>query len=121
MKPIFSLLFALALLPAAADAAKLTWLEQIPLESYEKMREVERYQLQIAEKYYIKEEYKVALDEYEKFLTLYETSTGAPYAQLMWSHCQSKLRRVNTAIREGFQSVIDYWPNAREAVGVKLI
>lgn len=116
MKTIFPLLFALVLLPAAAEAAKLTWLEQIPLESYEQMREVERYQLQIAEKYYIKEEYRVALDEYEKFLTLYESSAGAPYAQLMWSHCQAKLRRVNTAIREGFQSVIDYWPNARESV-----
>ncbi|MFT5465770.1 MAG: tetratricopeptide (TPR) repeat protein [Verrucomicrobiales bacterium] len=116
MKPTFYLLFALLLLPAAADAARLTWLEQIPLESYEKMRETERYQLGIAEKYYIKEEYKVALDEYEKFLTLYESSTGAPYAQLMWSHCEAKLRRVNTAIREGFQSVIDYWPNSREAV-----
>ena len=104
------------LLPAPAMAAKLGWLEQIPLESFEKMREVERYQLGIAEKHFIKEEYKVALAEYEKFLTLYESSSGAAYAQLMWSHCQLRLRQVNTAIREGFQSVIDYWPNSREAV-----
>ena len=34
----------------------------------------------------------------------------------MWSHCQFELRKVNTAIREGFQSVIDYWPESREAV-----
>lgn len=101
-------------MPAAA--AKLTWLEQIPLESFAKMREVERYQLSIAEKHYIDGEYKIALDEYEKFMSLYETSAGAPYAQLMWSHCQSRLRNVNTAIREGFQSVIDYWPNGPEAV-----
>ena len=80
------------------------------------MREVERYQLGIAEKHYLSGEYKVALAEYEKFLTLYETSPGAPYAQLMWSHCQARLRKVNTAIREGFQSVIDYWPDSREAV-----
>ncbi|MEM7013119.1 MAG: tetratricopeptide repeat protein, partial [Verrucomicrobiota bacterium] len=116
MKTIVIALTAAILLPGAAEAARLTWTEQIPIESYEKMREVERYQLGIAEKYYIKEEYKVALDEYEKFLTLYEASSGAPYAQLMWSHCQAKLRKVNTAIREGFQSVIDYWPNSREAV-----
>lgn len=116
MKNTLSLLIALALLPAAADAARLTWLEQIPLESHGKMREVERYQMGIAEKYYIQEEYKVALDEYEKFLSLYESSTGAPYAQLMWSHCQVKLRKVNTGIREGFQSVVDYWPDSREAV-----
>lgn len=96
--------------------AKLSWVEQIPIESYGKMREVERYQLQIAEKHYLDGEYQIALDEYEKFLTLYESSTGAPYAQLMWSHCQVKLRKVNTAIREGFQSVVDYWPDSQEAV-----
>ena len=111
-------IFLLALFMCAlpAQAAKLGWLEQIPLESFEKMREVERYQLGIAEKHYVAGEYKVALDEYEKFLTLYEASTGAAYAQLMWSHCQLRLRKVNTAIRDGFQSVIDYWPNSREAV-----
>lgn len=96
--------------------ARLSWLEQIPLETYERMREVERYQLGIAEKHYLGGEYKVALSEYEKFLTLYEASPGAPYAQLMWSHCQVKLRKVNTGIRDGFQSVIDYWPDSKEAV-----
>ena len=34
----------------------------------------------------------------------------------MWAHCQVKLRLVNTAIRDGFQSVIDYWPESHEAV-----
>ena len=48
--------------------ARLSWLEQIPLETYEQMREVERYQLGIAEKHYLGGEYKVALSEYEKFL-----------------------------------------------------
>ena len=43
------------------------------------MRELERYQIRIAEKHYTKKEYK-------------------------------------TALREGFQSVIDYWPESREAV-----
>lgn len=112
---IFLLITSAALL-GSASAAKLGWLEQIPLESYGKMREVERYQLKIAEKHYIGEEYKIALDEYEKFLALYESSAGAPYAQLMWSHCQAKLRKVNTAIRDGFQSVVDYWPKSEEAV-----
>jgi tetratricopeptide (TPR) repeat protein len=106
-----ALIFALAV-----QAEKLSWLEQIPLEAYEEMREVERYQLGIAEKHYLKGEYKIALDEYDKYLTLYEASAGAPYAQLMWSHCQVRLRKVNTAIREGFQSVIDYWPESAEAV-----
>ncbi len=96
-------------------ANRLSTLEQIPIESFRDMREVERYQLKIAEKHYLKSEYKIALDEYEKFLSLYESSSAAPYSQLMWSHCLLKLRKVNTAIREGFRSVIDYWPDSVEA------
>ena len=104
----------LFLLPTGARA--LGYLEQIEVATFAEMREVERYQLKIAEKHYTKGEFKIALDEYDKFLTLYEASPGAPYAQLMWSHCQAKLRFVNTAIRDGFQSVIDYWPDSREAI-----
>jgi tetratricopeptide (TPR) repeat protein len=55
------------------------------------------------------------MTEYEKFLTLYEKSPGAPYAQLMWSHCLIHLKKPVTAMREGFQSVIDYWPESHEA------
>ena len=95
--------------------AALGYLEQIPVETFTKMREVERYQMQIAEKLYLRGEYKAAMSEYEKYLTLYERSLGAPYAQLMWSHCLVKQRKVYTAIREGFQSVIDYWPDSHEA------
>ncbi|MFT5107625.1 MAG: TolA-binding protein [Verrucomicrobiales bacterium] len=98
-----------------AANAQLGSMEQIATETFGEMREVERYQLKIAEKYYLKGEFKIALDEYEKFLTLYETSPGAPYAQLMYSHSLVKLRKVNTAIRDGFRSVIDYWPDSREA------
>ncbi|MDF1851060.1 MAG: tetratricopeptide repeat protein [Verrucomicrobiales bacterium] len=98
------------------DAAnRLSPLEQIPIESFREMREVERYQLKVAEKHYLEGEYKIALDEYEKFLSLYESSSAAAYSQLMWSHCLLRLRKVNTAIREGFQSVIDYWPDSQEA------
>ena len=79
------------------------------------MREVERYQIKIAEKHFLKGSFKIALAEYEKFLTLYEKSVGAPYAQLMWSHTMMKLKKPKTALREGFQSVIDYWPESPEA------
>lgn len=104
-------------LPAAASlGAALTGLEQMEVTTFAELREVERYQLKIAEKHYLAEEYATARDEYEKFLTLYEKSRGAAYAQLMWSHCQVKLRNVNTALREGFQSVIEYWPDSREAL-----
>lgn len=105
----------LFLLNGNLAANRLSSTEQIPIESFRDMREVERYQLKIAEKHYLAGEYKIALDEYEKFLSLYESSSGAAYSQLMWSHCLLKLRKVNTAIREGFQSVIDYWPDSEEA------
>ena len=110
------LLLSLSLsLSSSIASAQLEPMEQINTETFGKMREVERYQLGIAEKYYLKREFKIALDEYEKFLTLYEKSSGAPYAQLMWSHSLVKLRKVNTAIRDGFRSVIDYWPDSEEA------
>lgn len=110
-------LAAIALLAIPAPpAAALSTMEQIEVETFAKLREVERYQLKIAEKHYEKGEFAIALAEYEKYLTLYENSAAAPYAQLMWSHCQVRLKKLNTAIRDGFQSVIDYWPSSAEAV-----
>ena len=74
----------------------------MPLEAFAKLREIEKHQLKIAEKFYLKGEHKAAAAEYDKFLTLYERSAGGPYSLLMWAHCQVKLRLVNTAIRDGF-------------------
>jgi len=111
-----ALCFSLCLTTLESQAGKLNSLEQIPLDTFAKLREVERYQLQQAEKMYIAENYKIAMNEYDKYLSLYETSLAAPYALLMWSHCQVKQRKLNTAIRDGFQSVIDYWPESNEAV-----
>ncbi len=91
-------------------------LDQLPLDRWAKLREAERYQLQVAEKYYREQNWKIALAEYEKFLSLYEKSEGAPYAQLKWSQCQVQLRKLNTAIKDGFQSVVDYWPESPEAL-----
>lgn len=109
-------LLLILLLGTTTAAAQLGSMEQIDTETFGQMPEFERHQLKMAEKYYLKGEHKIALDEYENFLTRYEKSPGAPYAQLMWSHSQVKLRKVNTAIRDGFRSVIDYWPDSREAV-----
>ncbi|MDG2124854.1 MAG: tetratricopeptide repeat protein, partial [Verrucomicrobiales bacterium] len=106
----------ISLFLSTATLSALDYTEQIAVETFAGMRELERYQLKVAEKFYQKGEFAIALDEYDKFLTLYETSQGAPYAQLMWSHCQRKLRKVNTAVRDGFRSVIDYWPESPEAV-----
>ena len=114
--PFIALFAALWILGQGANVpAGLSPLEQIEVATFEKMREVERYQLRIAEKLYTNGDFKTALAEYEKFLTLYEKSPGAPYAQLMWSHSMMHLKKPETALREGFQSVIDYWPESREA------
>jgi len=103
-------------LQMVAFANRLGFAEQIETATFGKLREVERHQLKIAEKLYLKGEFAVAIDEYDKFLQLYPEGPGAPYAQLMWGHCQHRLRHSNTAIREGFQSVIDYWPESAEAI-----
>ena len=99
-----------------ATAAFAAPLDEMSLDRWKLLRETETYQLQIAEKYYREQNWKVALPEYEKFLTLHEKSAGAPYAQLKWSLCQVHLRKGNTAIKDGFQSVIDYWPESPEAI-----
>lgn len=101
------------LLATALEAGPL---DEMSLERWAKLKEVERYQLNIAEKYYREQNWKTAAAEYEKFLSLYESSEGAPYAQLKWSLCQTQLKKLNTAIREGYQSVIDYWPESPEAM-----
>jgi len=108
-----TLLLFMALSPLSNGA--LSSLQQIQVETFEKMRSVERYQMKIAEKHFLSGNFKVALAEYEKFLTLYEKSPGAPYAQLMWSHSMMKLKKPKSALRDGFQSVIDYWPMSHEA------
>lgn len=106
-------LFASLFMTAPAFAGPL---DEMALDRWAKLREVERYQLNIAEKYYRESQWKVAGDEYEKFLKLYERSVGAPYAQLKWSLCQIQQRNLNTAIKDGFQTVIDYFPDSPEAV-----
>jgi len=109
-----AILVALFVLPdRSANAQKL---DVLSLEGWAKLREVERYQMKIAEKYYLEKNYKVAGSEYEKFLSLYEASEGAPYSLLKWSLCLIKQKKPNTAISEGFQSIIDYWPDSSEAI-----
>ncbi|HEY1064624.1 MAG TPA: hypothetical protein VGE52_00880, partial [Pirellulales bacterium] len=110
---MISLAFPLAAQAVGPDAQ--------PMEKvYKAVREAERYQLKIADQYYRDQNYEVAAAEYEKFLSLYESSVGAPYVQLRWSHCQVELRKLNTAIRDGYQSVVDYWPESPEAAVAQL-
>ncbi len=90
-------------------------IDEFSLERRKQLREAERYQMDVADKYYRERQYKIALGEYEKFVTLYEKSEGTPFAQLKWGICQIHLKKINTAISEGFQTVIDYWPDSPEA------
>lgn len=113
---VLTLLVATLGMFAGSSSVAAQQLDDLPLERWKELRENERYQLQIAEKYYRERNWKVAVAEYEKFLSLYEKSIGAPYAQLKWSLGQVQLKKQNTAIKEGFQSVIDYWPDSQEAI-----
>ena len=68
--PRLAVLFAIFLSPLS-EAARLDYLEQMPLEAFAKLREIEKHQLKIAEKFYLKGEHKAAAAaEYDKFLTL---------------------------------------------------
>lgn len=109
-------LLASALVGLFASAAQAQNLDEMSLDRWKKLRETERYQLKIADDFYIKQNWKVAAAEYEKFQSLYEKSEGAPYAQLRWANCQVRLKKVNTAISDGYQTTIDYWPDSPEAI-----
>jgi tetratricopeptide (TPR) repeat protein len=114
---ISNLKLALAfVLSLCASSVRADELDELSLDGWKQLREVERYQLQIAEKYWREQNWGTAAAEYEKFMELYEKSSGAPFAQLKWGLAQVKLRKQNTAIKEGFQTVIDYWPESPQAV-----
>ena len=105
------LILAAFLYAVSVPVQAAPYVEQGDIESYAKLREVERYQIKIAQKFYQAADYKAAGAEFEKFLTLYERSTGGPYALMMWAHCQIHLRLVNTAIRDGFQPFDEFIKN----------
>ncbi len=108
---------------ASASLTLLSWstvfgqsrIDELSLDRWKQLREAERHQLNVAEKYYRERQYKIALGEYEKFVTLYEKSEGTSFAQFKWAICQIHLKKLNTAISDGFQTVIDYWPDSPEA------
>jgi tetratricopeptide (TPR) repeat protein len=107
--------------PAAYGAKGPDRLDQIAVDRMPSFRETEKYQLNIAEEYYRTGKYDIAAGEYEKFITLYESSEGASYVQLKWALCQVKLKKLNTAVKDGFQTVIDYWPDSPDAVAASYL
>lgn len=96
--------------------AQTSQLHEMSLERWGQLREVERHQMKVADKYFRDQNWSVAADEYDKYVTLYEASDGASHALLKWSICQVAMRRQNTAINDGFRSVVDYWPDSDDAI-----
>ena len=107
--------FVLGLTIAFSPVVSAGPLDELPTERWAKLREAERYQMNIAEKFYHDKKYKVAAAEYEKYLKLYPEGEGSAYAQLKWSHCQVEDRQLNTAIKDGYQTLLDYYPASPEA------
>jgi TolA-binding protein len=90
-------------------------LDELPLDRWAKLREAERYQMNIAEKFFRERQWKIAAAEYEKYLKLYPEGEGSAYAQLKWSQCLAHERQLHTAIRDGYQTLLDYYPDSPEA------
>lgn len=107
---------AALLVVLTSGVARAEPLDQLSLDRWSKLRETERYQLTVAEKYYRDKQWKVALAEYNKFVQLYEKCDAASFALMKWALCQVELRQSNTAIKDGFKTVIDYWPDSQEAM-----
>jgi TolA-binding protein len=108
-------LVSIVLLGTASSASAQDRLFDLSLDRWGKLREVERYQLQVAEKFFREANWKAAQDEYEKFVELYEKSAAASYAQLQYAECLRRQKQVNAAIKDGYQAVLDYWPDAPDA------
>ena len=68
-----TIILIISLLPLTSiPAANLSWTEQIEVDTFGSLRQVERFQLKTAEKFYTKGEFAAAAAEYEKYITLYE-------------------------------------------------
>ncbi len=110
---IFGVALAISLFANSAFAQNK--IDEMSLDRWKLLREAERHQMNVAEKYYRERQYKIALAEYEKFVSLYEKSEGASFAQFKWAICLIHQKMLNKAISDGFQTVIDYWPDSQDA------
>ena len=76
----FILIVTLALCPLVSLADELN---ELSLDGWKKLREVERYQMQVAEKYWREQNFKAALAEYEKFMSTSRASGLNPFRGLL--------------------------------------
>jgi len=106
------LVLALAGLGTPARARRI---RRLDIERYARLREAERYQIDVADKLFERQKWEAALREYEKYLRLYGVeSVGTPYAQLRIAQCHANARRLNQAIRE-YAALLKVFPKSPEA------
>lgn len=87
---------------------------RLDTQRYGELREAERYQMDVAEAQLKQRKWDAALAEFEKFITLYQSSVGAPYAQYQIAYCQEQRDFINQAILE-YKALIAYFPKSPEA------
>lgn len=104
---VLAVTFLLALTAGRAFA-------RLDLDRYSRLREAERYQMDIAEKLYQSRKWQSAQTEYEKFMKLYKDSKSVPYCQFMIAQCFQQKNLLNTAIKE-YTKVTDFWSRSEDA------
>lgn len=81
---------------------------------FEKITQVEREMIKIAEEYYNRKKWKQAENEFTKYIKIYQNSPASPYVQFQIAYCVMRQKKISSAISE-FTAVIDYFPKSREA------
>jgi len=98
--------FALLLLSSASA--------RLDMERYQRLREAERYQMDVAEKLFERKVWKAARTEFRKFATLYAESNCVPYCRYQIAECYRNEKLINTAIKE-YARVVDFWPRSHDS------
>ena len=85
----------------------------LSIEEYGKLRELERWQFDEAEKQFKAKRWAAATNEYEKFLKLYPDSGAGAFVQYRIGQCHERSKRLKQAIKD-YVAVLDYFPDSPE-------
>jgi len=113
IRPPAMLTIALALSAVVSIDAREEQDTRLDTERYAQLREVERYQIDVAYEQYLKKNWAGAQNEFRKYLRLYPAGKANSYAQHMLGRCKESNRRVNEA-QEEYQRTVDYYPRSPE-------
>jgi len=83
----------------------------IPVEAYKKMTVFERAAYDKSLKLHREGQFRVAADQFHKFVLQFEDSAGMPYAMLMEARCLHKDRKRVTSIKK-YTEILDYFPES---------